>query len=64
MYPELPTPVGLPLLLILTISTWEPTVRPWGSSVSILTALLAQVASAINLKFLCSSTLEIDPLPK
>ena len=64
MYPELPTPVGVPELLILVTATWEPTVRPWGSSVVTLKVLLAQVASAINLKFLCSLICVSEPDPK
>ena len=57
-------PVGLFVLRILFSSTLEPRERLCGSSVRIFAVFELQFASAINLKFLCEFTFEIDPLPK
>lgn len=49
---EFATPVGLFVLLMLMISTSDPTLKSWGSSVTIVAVFDAQLALAINLGFL------------
>jgi hypothetical protein len=57
--PELAVPTGLLALTMFLISTSEPILRLWGSSVKIFATLLLQFAPAMNLKSLCSLTLPI-----
>ena len=58
--------VAAVLLVLLTFinSTWDPTLRLWGSSVVIVAVFDAHDASATNLKFLCSFLFDKSPVPK